>query len=86
MRRLILATFRLSSPAWLAQPIMTSSMADKSKPGFFLIKPFKAIVNKSSVRTVSYQGTTNISNWCSDTINYIRLFAHIICFIGDMIW
>ena len=52
IKEAILATLRLSSPAWFAQPIITSTTLLKSTDGFFAINSFKTKVAKSSVRTV----------------------------------
>ncbi len=48
----IRATLRLSSPAWFAQPIITSTTLLKSTDGFFTINSFKTNVAKSSVLIV----------------------------------
>ena len=45
------ATLRLSSPAWLAQPKITSSMVARSSPGFRLAKALSGIAPRSSART-----------------------------------
>ena len=45
------ATLRLSSPAWLAQPKMTSSTAAQSTDGLRAISAFRGIAPRSSGRT-----------------------------------
>jgi hypothetical protein len=45
------ATLRLSSPAWLAQPSITSSTAAQSTPGLRAINAEMGIAARSSVRT-----------------------------------
>ena len=42
------ATLRLSSPAWLAQPKMTSSMAAQSTDGLRAISAFSGTAPRSS--------------------------------------
>ena len=49
----IRATLRLSSPAWLAHPKSTSSIAAGSKDGFFSNNPFNTCAAKSSARTAA---------------------------------
>ncbi|MNW01212.1 hypothetical protein D3C71_1968170 [compost metagenome] len=45
------ATLRLSSPAWLAQPKITSSTASQSTSVFRCISAFSGIAPRSSART-----------------------------------
>ena len=45
------ATLRLSSPAWLAQPKITSSMADQSTCGLRAISALSGTAPRSSART-----------------------------------
>ena len=45
------ATLRLSSPAWLAQPMMQSSTASQSTEAFRAISARSGMAPKSSVRT-----------------------------------
>ena len=45
------ATLRLSSPAWLAQPKITSSTASQSMPAFRAIRAFSGMAPRSSART-----------------------------------
>ena len=45
------ATLRLSSPAWFAQPKMTSSMLDQSTCGLRAMSAAMGVAAKSSVRT-----------------------------------
>ena len=45
------ATLRLSSPAWLAQPITRSSTWVQSTPGLRAISALRGIAARSSVRT-----------------------------------
>ena len=45
------ATLRLSSPAWLAQPKITSSMADQSTCGLRAISALRGTAPRSSART-----------------------------------
>ena len=45
------ATLRLSSPAWLAQPKITSSTAPKSTPAWRSSKAFSGTAPRSSART-----------------------------------
>ena len=47
----IRATLRLSSPAWLAQPKITSLAADQSSCGWRAISAFSGTAPRSSART-----------------------------------
>jgi len=46
------ATLRLSSPAWLAQPRITSSMACQSSSGWRAIRALIGTAARSSARTL----------------------------------
>ena len=49
--RAMRATLRLSSPAWLAQPKITSSTASQSTPGLRSRRAFRGTAPRSSGRT-----------------------------------